>query len=60
VKHTHGYLKRAEQPDFFDRTRKMMSQTCQVCGCTETTACMTGGRACHWVSYNLCSACKEV
>jgi hypothetical protein len=30
---------------------------CRVCGCTEARACDVGGRGCHWVEPDLCSAC---
>ena len=30
---------------------------CRVCGCTETTPCMTNSGPCYWVEPDLCSAC---
>lgn len=33
---------------------------CRVCGCTETTPCMTDKGPCSWVEPDLCSACAEV
>lgn len=31
---------------------------CRVCGCTEDRACFSFSEgACHWVEYDLCSAC---
>jgi hypothetical protein len=32
---------------------------CEVCGCTEFSACRTPEGPCHWVSPNLCSGCAE-
>lgn len=32
-------------------------QTCQVCGCTDSRACVVRGVPCHWVEEDLCSAC---
>lgn len=31
-----------------------MTRTCRFCGCTDLHACAGG---CHWVGYNICSAC---
>ena len=36
------------------------TRTCRVCGCTDTncTHCiLKNGKACHWVSNDLCSGC---
>ena len=30
---------------------------CRVCGCTESSACVTAAGPCHWVAEDLCSAC---
>lgn len=30
---------------------------CEVCGCTNDSACMTSAGPCHWVGASLCSAC---
>lgn len=32
---------------------------CAVCGCTDRHACVTGRVACHWVAWDLCSACED-
>ena len=33
-------------------------RTCRSCGCTDDRACINdGGVPCHWVDYDLCSAC---
>lgn len=41
--------------------RLIQRRYCRVCGCTETTACMTrvGGRwaPCAWAAPDLCDAC---
>lgn len=34
-------------------------QTCEVCGCTDSRACMTDQGPCFWVKPGLCSACVE-
>lgn len=31
---------------------------CRLCGCTETTACLTEAGPCWWVEPDLCSACE--
>jgi hypothetical protein len=34
---------------------------CRVCGCTEYHPCTDGdGCRCHWVEWDLCSACARV
>jgi hypothetical protein len=33
---------------------KSEEQKCRVCGCTDNNACIGG---CHWIAYDLCSAC---
>jgi hypothetical protein len=30
---------------------------CRVCGCTKENRCETKDGPCHWVEYDLCSAC---
>lgn len=35
-------------------SRRSDKQKCKICGCTEDKACEGG---CHWVKYDLCSAC---
>ena len=38
------------------------SGVCEVCGCTDTEACIgTDGNPCHWVDmeHTLCSSCSE-
>lgn len=37
-----------------------VERTCRVCGCTDTSACVVRGVACHWVAPgdDLCSACR--
>lgn len=32
-------------------------RSCVQCGCTDNQACMTEAGPCHWVSWDLCSAC---
>lgn len=35
-------------------------RACRQCGCTDfhlAPGCTVGGRACHWVAHDLCSAC---
>jgi hypothetical protein len=34
-----------------------VEQTCEVCGCTDSRACMTDQGPCFWVAPGLCSAC---
>lgn len=35
-------------------------RVCRECGCTDDHACIgADGSPCHWVEYNLCSACAE-
>ena len=35
------------------------ARRCRVCGCTWETTCIDRfGRACHWVAWDLCSACN--
>lgn len=33
-------------------------RTCRVCGCTQDRACITQAGPCHWVEWDLCSACQ--
>lgn len=33
---------------------------CEVCGCTDSNACMTPSGPCHWVRPGLCSGCAGV
>lgn len=36
------------------------AQTCRVCGCTDTSACVgDDGLPCHWVADDLCSKCSD-
>lgn len=40
----------------------MEKQKCRVCGCTDDdcTECVKKtGEPCHWVEFDLCSACLE-
>ena len=32
---------------------------CRVCGCTDRQACSTPSGPCHWVAWDLCSACAQ-
>jgi hypothetical protein len=34
-------------------------QRCEVCGCTEFSACRTPEGPCHWVQPGLCSGCAS-
>lgn len=34
-------------------------RSCRVCGCTDNFACITDVGPCHWVDYDLCSACVD-
>jgi hypothetical protein len=38
---------------------EVKERKCRVCGCTETTPCLTMGDPCHWVEKDLCSACQD-
>ena len=38
---------------------EVKERKCRVCGCTETTPCLTMGDPCHWVDKDLCSACQD-
>ncbi len=37
---------------------KKKIRTCRVCGCTDSTPCLTARGPCYWIEKNLCSACK--
>lgn len=36
-----------------------MPRTCRVCGCTDTTPCVTDGQACAWAGPELCTTCAD-
>lgn len=43
-------------------TKRMESQICRVCGCTDydCTVCLERtGKPCYWFEEDLCSACAE-
>lgn len=50
---------RCEPVDTVIQGRAPASMACEVCGCTEHTACPG---PCHWVSLNppICSSCEAV
>ena len=39
------------------RRQAHASRKCRVCGCTQEKACLVKGSPCHWVEWDLCSAC---
>lgn len=43
-------------PDFEMKPSAGMPRKCRVCGCTDTSACMTEDGPCFWLEEDLCSA----